>query len=249
MYSRSFQNFISRTDPETLSAISGGNVEGVSPDMIKTATDVIGKMSPEELNRMFKLASSFQGQKNGASFATGPTTSDLSPEMLKTATDMMAKTSPEDLQKMFEMASSLKGNEAAAASSSTPGSVPNVTPDMLKMATDMMNKMPPEERQKMFEMASSLRGQERTSSTANNGSRSDEFKTRDNLKVNGSDAGESSSSQHINSSSPQSGFLNSGGDLQEQMRNQLKDPAMRQVCVIIFMHFSASCLIFFLKLI
>lgn len=205
--------------------------------MIKTATDVIGKMSPEELNKMFQMASSFQGQKNGAGFTPGPTPSDLSPDMLKTATDMMAKTSPEDLQKMFEMASSLKGNEASS-SAGFPGSIPpNVTPDMLKMATDMMNKMPPEERQKMFEMASSLRGQEQPSSTANNGLRSDEYKTRDNLKVNGSDAGESSSSQ--------SSFLNPGADLQEQMRNQLKDPAMRQVCHFILMHFLLSCLAFF----
>ncbi|KAL1544021.1 outer envelope protein 61-like [Salvia divinorum] len=55
---RSFPNFISRTDPETLSAMNGGKVEGVPPDMIKTATDVIGKMSPEEVNKMFQLASS-----------------------------------------------------------------------------------------------------------------------------------------------------------------------------------------------
>ncbi|XP_041994338.1 outer envelope protein 61-like [Salvia splendens] len=228
---RSFQNFISRTDPETLSAMNGGKVEGVSPDMLKTATDVIGKMSPEELNKMFQLASSFQGQKNGGSFTPGATPSNLSPDMLKTATDLMAKTSPEDLQKMFEMASSLKGNEAASSSSAVfPGSVPpNMTPDMLKMATDMMNKMPPEERQKMFEMASCMRGQERPSSTANNGVRSDESKTRENLSVNGSDAGESSSSQHLNSSFPRPDFLNSSGDLQEQMRNQLKDPAMRQM--------------------
>ncbi|XP_047982847.1 outer envelope protein 61-like [Salvia hispanica] len=228
---RSFQNFISQTDPEILSAMNGGEVEGVSPDMIKTATDVIGKMSPEELNKMFQLASSFQGQKNGGSFTPGPTPPDLSPDMLKTATDLMAKTPPEDLQKMFEMASSLKGNEAASSpSAGFPGSVPpNLTPDMLKMATDMINKMPPDECQKMFEMASSMRGQERPSSTASNGLRSDEFKTRDNLKLNGSDAGESSSSRHLNSSSSESGFLNSGGDLQEQMRNQLKDPAMRQM--------------------
>ncbi|KAH6774814.1 P-loop containing nucleoside triphosphate hydrolases superfamily protein [Perilla frutescens var. frutescens] len=234
---RSFQNFISRTDPETLSAINGGKAEGISPDMIKTATDVIGKMSPEELNKMFQLASSFQGPKNGASFTSGPAPSDLSPDMLKTATDMMGKMSPEDLQKMFEMASSLKGNEAATSSATgfhtSPGSVPpNMTPDMIKMATEMMNKMPTEERQKMFEMASSLRGQERASSTAtsySNGLRSDERNTRENLKVNGSDAGESSSSQHFNSNSLQSGFLNSGGDLQEQMRNQMKDPAMRQM--------------------
>lgn len=224
---RSFQNFISRTDPETLAAMNGGKVEGISPDMIKTATDMFGKMSPEELNRMFQVASSFQGQKNGASHTFAPTPADLSPDMLKTATDMMAKMSPKDLQKMFDMASSMKGN--GASSSSVP---PNMTPDMIKMATDMMNNMPAEERQKMFEMASSLGGQERPSSTAtsySNGLRSDEHKTRDNLKANGSDAGESSSSQHFNSTSPQSSSLNSSADLQEQMRNQMKDPAMRQM--------------------
>ncbi|KAL0437095.1 UNVERIFIED_CONTAM: Outer envelope protein 61 [Sesamum radiatum] len=187
---RSFQNFISRTDPETLSAISGGKVEDLSPDMLKTASDMIGKMPPE------------------------------------------------DLQKMFEMASSLKGNEAASSSSAgfhtSPGSVPpNMSPDMLKIATDMMSKMSPEERQKMFEIASSLRGQERAPSTTTSyskGLRSDDLKTRENLNMNGSDVGESSTSQSLNSrSSPQPSFLNSTADIQEQMRNQLKDPAMRQM--------------------
>ncbi|KAL0390705.1 UNVERIFIED_CONTAM: Outer envelope protein 61 [Sesamum calycinum] len=183
------------TDPETLSAISGGKVEGISPDMLKTASNAIGKMSPEELKGY-------------------------------------------DLQKMFEMASSLKGNEAASSSSAgfhtSPGSVPpNMSPDMLKMATDMMSKMSPEERQKMFEIASSLRGQERAPSTTTSyskGLRSDDLKTRENLNMNVSDVGESSTSQSLNSrSSPQPSFLNSTVDIQEQMRNQLKDPAMRQM--------------------
>ncbi|KAL0418380.1 UNVERIFIED_CONTAM: Outer envelope protein 61 [Sesamum radiatum] len=99
---RSFQDFISRTDPETLSAISGGKVEGISPDMLKTASNAIGKMSPEELKRMFELASS---SKSGSGFSPGSIPSDLSPDMLKTASDMIGKMSPEDLQKMFEMAS------------------------------------------------------------------------------------------------------------------------------------------------
>ncbi|KAK6144160.1 hypothetical protein DH2020_020980 [Rehmannia glutinosa] len=230
----SFQNFISRTDPETLAAISGGKVEGISPEMLKTASNAIGKMSPEELQRMFQLASSFKGEnpflKSGSSFNPGSIPSDLSPDMLKSATDMMGKMSPEDLQKMFQMSSSLKGNEATSSSSSAgfhtdPESVrvpSNVTPDMLKMATDMMGKMSPEDRKKMFDMASSLRGQERAPSTTtsySNGLRSDDL----------SDAGESSSSMSMNSSSPQSSFLNSGVDLQEQMRNQMKDPAMRQM--------------------
>ncbi|KAK4408383.1 Outer envelope protein 61 [Sesamum angolense] len=172
---RSFQDFISRTDPETLSAISGGKVEASS-------------------------------SKSGSGFSPGSIPSDLSPDMLKTASDMIGKMSPEDLQKMFEMASSLKGNEAASSSSSagfhtSPGSVPpNMSPDMLKMATDMMRL------------------------------RSDDLKTRENLNMNVSDVGESSTSQSLNSrSSPQPSFLNSTVDIQEQMRNQLKDPAMRQM--------------------
>lgn len=233
-----------------MSAISGGKVDGISPDMLKTASNVIGKMSPEELDRMFRLASSFQGEnpfpKSGASFNPGSVPSDLSPDMLKTASDMMGKMSQEDLQKMFEMASSLKGNEAATSSSggshTIPGPVPpNMTPDMLKMATDMMGKMSPEERKKMFEIASSLRGQEGSSSAATSGSnglRPDARRTRENLSANSTDVGESSSAQSLNSSS-QSGFINSNMDLQEQMRNQMKDPAMRQVCCLI----SERCLL------
>lgn len=254
---RSFQNFISHTDPETLSAISGGKVEGISSDMLKTASNVIGKMSPEELQRMFQLASSFKGEnsfpKSGSSVSPGSIPPNLSPDMLKTASDMMGKMSPEDLQKMFQMASSLKGNEATPSSSSSsssaagfpnsPGLVPpNTTPDMLKMATDMMGKISPEERQRMFEMASSLRGQERAPPTAtsySNGLGPDDLKTRGNLNVNGSNVGEGSSSQSTNLSSPQTSFLNPGADLQEQLRNQMKDPAMRQVYSLILVHFLA----------
>ncbi|KAL3620234.1 hypothetical protein CASFOL_035146 [Castilleja foliolosa] len=238
---RSFQNFISRTDPETLSSISGGKVDGMSPEMLKTASSAIGKMSPEELQKMFQLASSFQGEnpfsKGGSSFSPGSIPSDLSPDMLKTASDMMGKMSPEDLQKMFEMSSALKKNESSSSSSSAgfhtgTGTVPpNVPPEMLKMASDMMGKMSPEERQKMFEMASSLRGQERAPSTATSysgGLKSNDLKSKD-LKVNESDEGESSSSRNMNSASPQSSFVNSSVDLHEQMRNQMKDPATLQM--------------------
>ncbi|KAL6518673.1 hypothetical protein OROHE_017723 [Orobanche hederae] len=239
---RSFQNFISRTDPETLAAISGGKVEGISPDILRTASEAIGKMSPEELHKMFQSASSFQGEnpfpKNSSSFSRGSIASDLSPDLLKTASDMMAKMSPEDVQKMFEMASSLKRDDVTSSSPSADlhtnaGPIPpNVSPDMLKMATDMMGKMSTEDRKRMFEMASSLRGQERAPSPASsysNGLRSNDTENRENLKVNDRNVGESSSSRSMNSSSPQSSFLNSGVDLQEQMRNQMQDPAMRQM--------------------
>lgn len=247
---RSFQNFFSRVDPETFSAICGGKTEGISPDMLKTASDVISKMSPEELNKMFKLASSFQGDpfsKSNSSVNPGSVPSDLSPDMLKTASDMMGRMSPEELQKMFEMASSLKGNDATSSASGfhlNPGSVPpNVNPEMIKMATEMMGKMSPEEHQKMFEIASSLRGNggapptgmrgnggaPPTGSSHSNRPRSDNFKIPEDFKLNDNSAGESSSSQNLSSSNPQSSLLNSSGDLQEQMRNQMKDPAMRQM--------------------
>ncbi|XP_030454970.1 outer envelope protein 61 [Syzygium oleosum] len=116
---RSFQNFISNADPTTLAAMGAGNAGEVSPDMIKTASSMIGKMSPEELQKMIQLASSFPGENpfvarnsdsNSNSFGHG-SVPNVSPDMLKTASDMMGKMSPDDLQRMFEMASSLRGKD------------------------------------------------------------------------------------------------------------------------------------------
>ncbi|GFZ01523.1 tetratricopeptide repeat (TPR)-like superfamily protein [Actinidia rufa] len=185
---RSFQNFLSRTDPETLASISGGKAEGVSPDMIKTASNMISKMSPEELQRMLQLSSSFSD-------------SDFN--------------------------------------SFRPGLVPpDVTPDMIKMASDMMSKMPTEELQKMFETASSLRGKDPVSMAAalqSNGIRSDTgsvpAEAWEGFAARGDHAGESSSSHGFSNSrsDPQSGLPNLPTDLQEQMKNKMKDPAMRQM--------------------
>ncbi|CAK7329256.1 unnamed protein product [Dovyalis caffra] len=199
---RSFQNFISNADPETLAALSGAKSGEVSPDMFKTASNMIGKMSPEELQRMLQMASSFQG--------ANPLTAG--------------------------------GSSDRGFNGFRPGEVPpNVTPDMLKTASDMMSKMPSEELQKMFEMASSLRGNgsgpaaaaalntERPSSSA----RSKPSETRENFAVNGnSGISETSSSGDFFSSSrnvPPSSFPASTSDMQEQIRNQMNDPAMRQM--------------------
>ncbi|CAA2969333.1 outer envelope 61 [Olea europaea subsp. europaea] len=231
---RSFQNFISRTDPETLSAINGGRVDGMSPDMVKTASNIIGKMSPDELQKMFQMASSLG--KNPMS-SPGSVPLDMTPDMLKTASEMMGKMPPEELQKMFEMASSLKDKEAGSSTASlhsSSGSVqPDVTPDMLKMATDMMGKMSAEECQKMFEIASSLRGTDTASTSAfhPNGFTSDDVsKAKEDFRANGDHVGESSFSQSLHSRSvPPSSLSSSSTNLQEQMRNQMKDPAMRQM--------------------
>ncbi|PRQ32688.1 putative peptidylprolyl isomerase [Rosa chinensis] len=231
---RSFQNFISNADPDTLAALSSGKSEEVPADMVKTASSMISKMSPEELKRMIELATSFEGDnpllKKGSP--------NLSPDMLKTASDMMNKMPPEELQKMFEMASKGKGLSSTPASNLDnfkPGSVPpNLSPDMLKTASDMMSKMPPEELQKMFEMASSMTGRDSSptpaSFNANRQSSSRYSESREAVNV-ARDEGESSSHGILPNvrSTPQSSFPASAVDFQEQMRNQMKDPAMRQM--------------------
>uniref|UniRef100_M4CQW1 Uncharacterized protein n=1 Tax=Brassica campestris TaxID=3711 RepID=M4CQW1_BRACM len=170
---RTFQNFITKTDPETLASLSGGKAGGMSPDMFKTASSMIGKMSPEEIQKMVQTASSFKGDNPFAS-----------------------STSPSG------------GNGFAP------------TPDMLKLASDMMSKMSTEERERMFNMASSLKANAPVSKSYSD---TEATEPRESSFV-----GESSSS------APRSGLDPSvasapPADLQEQMRNQMKDPAMRQM--------------------
>lgn len=192
MVHRSFQNFISNADPETLAAVSGGTAGEISPDMFRAASNMISKMSPEELEKMVQLASSGESP-----FATG--------------------------------------------SSVTPGSMPpNITPDMLKTASDMMSRMSPEELQKMFEMASSLKMRDTGPTSVNGissgtGSKSSEF--QESAAINGNNVvGNPSSSRSFfpnSRSGLQSNFQPSSSDLQ-QMRNQMNDPAMKEVCLTSF---------------
>ena len=197
VFCRSFQNFMSNADPDTLAALSAGKSGEYSPDMFKTASNMISKMSPEELQRMVQMASSFQRENE-----------------------------------YFP-----KGSLDSNFGSFRPGSVPpNLTPEMLKTATDMMNNMSTEERQKMLEMASSLRARDSVSTPASlntDGLSSKFLETRENSAVNGNnDMGESSSHGSFSNlrSGSQSSFQPSTAGMQEQMRNQMKDPAMRQVC-------------------
>ncbi|KAJ6693040.1 FKBP-TYPE PEPTIDYL-PROLYL CIS-TRANS ISOMERASE FKPA [Salix purpurea] len=200
---RTFQNFISNANPETLAALSGAKAGEVSPEMFKMASNMIGKMPPEELQNMLQMASSFQGENPLAA-----------------------------------------GSSDCSFNGFRPGMVPpDVTPDMLKTASDMMSKMPSEELQKMFEMASSLRGNGSVPAAAaaaalntdgpSLSARSKPTDTRENFAVNGNNGiGETSPSGDFLSSSrnaPPSSFPASSSDMQEQMRNQMKDPAMQQV--------------------
>ncbi|XP_010535742.1 PREDICTED: outer envelope protein 61 [Tarenaya hassleriana] len=172
---RSFQDFISRTDPDTLAAMSGGKAGEMSPDMFKTASSMISKMSPEEIQKMVQLASSFQGE-----------------------------------------------NPSSSVPSVENGFTP--TPDMLKIASDMMNKMSPGERERMFEMASSLKAKAPFSASP----ASDTQRQRSNNDA-GSQGESSSSSSGNTFTGLESTIPSSPADLQDQMRNQMKDPAMRQM--------------------
>lgn len=195
---RSFQNFISNVDPDTLATMSSGKSGEVPPEMVKTASNMISKMSPGELQKMLELASSFQGENP------------------------------------YFMGGSSENNSGSFKPTSVP---PNVTPDMLKTASDMMNRMPPEDLQKMFEMASSLKGTDSVPTAAtvkgvsDTGTKSSE--AQETPLANRSVVGESSSSRGMFSNSrtttAQSNLPSSTPDLQEQMRNQMKDPAMRQM--------------------
>ncbi|TKY66996.1 Outer envelope protein 61 [Spatholobus suberectus] len=189
---RSFQNFISNTDPAMLASLNTGQFKDVSPDMIKTTSDMIGKMSPEELQKMLDMASSFQG--DNPFFRGG---------------------SPD--------------------SSFKPGSMPpNVTPDMFKAASDMISKMPADDLKKMFEMASSLKGKESIPAAAavDENERNVSRSSLPSSSTNGTTAFGESSSHNVFSNmrnASQSNLPSSSTDLQEQMRNQMKDPAMRQM--------------------
>ncbi|KAL5055271.1 hypothetical protein RYX36_035953, partial [Vicia faba] len=189
---RSFQKFISKADPATLASLNIGQSQDVSPDMIKASSDMIGKMSPEELQKMFDMASSFQGNnpflRGGSSdspFNSGSVPPNVTPDMLKTATDMISKMPLDDLKKMFEMASLMKGKESIPSAAAVDKKGRNLS-------------------QSNFPSSSTTRAFGESSSSDN------------------------AFSNIINASEPN--FPSSSTDLQEQMRNQMKDPAMRQVC-------------------
>ncbi|KAL8129988.1 hypothetical protein V2J09_019143 [Rumex salicifolius] len=195
---RSFQNFISSTDPDTLAKMGAGKVGEIPPDMLKTASSMIGRMSPDELQNMIKMASSFQGENpfhnhppSTAGFGPDSVPGSLNPEMMKAASEMMSKMSPEEYQKMFEMASSLKQREP----------VSNASPS--------------------------------TSSQVTSDARSRFSEAQENIAIdrNSFMSGSSSfgaSDSNARNTAPMN-FPMSTTDMQEQMRNQMKDPATRQM--------------------
>ncbi|XP_022986076.1 outer envelope protein 61-like [Cucurbita maxima] len=185
---RSFQRFVSNADPDTLAALSVGKLGEISPDMVATASNMISKMSPNELQEILKLASSFQEANSlkGDGLGLNLDSANMTPELLSSASRIMSNMPPEDLQRMFETASSLKRNDSASGNDNVPDS---------------------DTRSKSFENEqSSISG----ISTMNNTSSYGSF----------SNLGRNSSNSTIPTSS---------ADMQEQVRNQMKNPAMQQM--------------------
>lgn len=146
----------------------------------------------------------------------------ISPDMIKTATDTIGKMKPEELQKMFEAASSWNGKGPGDLKFGS--KLPEMTPEMVKMASETISKMSPEEFEKMLKVASSLNV---NGAPSPDGSQSD---TGSSSRIH-SDLGESNSDAILSSRMGQSssGVSTSMPDLQDSMRNSMRDPAMRQV--------------------
>lgn len=235
---RLFQNYVSNADPDSLAAMGVG---GMPPDMIKTATDMISKMKPEDLQTMLQTAASMNGKgpsninRDGSRFNSQ--IPEMTPEMIKMASDRIRTMPPEELQKMVNVASSMNVNANPFPSSATDGStersegrsvfgsqMPAMTPEMLKMASDRMTKMSPEELQKMFEVASSMSATDTPfSASANHGS----------SQISESEAQSSTSGGRLSVEGFDTGVTSTGGtsstDMQENLRNSMKDPATRQM--------------------
>lgn len=171
----------------------------MSPDMVKAASDMISGMSPDEIQRMLEMASSLDGKVpastgDGHNSTARLQTMGMSPDMIKTASDTIRKMSPEELKKMFDMAASMNGKDL-------PFSMP---PDFNSQASQ----------------TGSLAGTHASGTS------------RVPSATESSDLGDRSYPGLFQDSLTSSSSMNpstSAASLQEQMRNQMKDPAMQQV--------------------
>ncbi|CAN6203079.1 unnamed protein product [Urochloa humidicola] len=177
---RPSQNSVSKSDPEGLSKLG---IEGMSPELVKTATDMIGTMKPEELQKMFEVASSMNGTSSiGPDL--GSNMPEMSPDMIKMASDMIGKMSPDELQNMMNFASQMGGPGGASRRSE--------------------NNFQPSSRA--------------TTSNSPLGASSQTILESPNEPLTDQRMGQSPSS-----------FPPSTTDMQETMRNSMKDPATRQM--------------------
>ncbi|PKA50902.1 Outer envelope protein 61, chloroplastic [Apostasia shenzhenica] len=108
---RLFQRYFSKSNPDSLAAMGLG---GLSPDILKMATEMISGMGAEELQKMFEVASSLKSKDSNL---LNMNDNVVKPELTRMASDKIAKLPPNVLKKMYEFSPSFKANSIAASSS------------------------------------------------------------------------------------------------------------------------------------
>lgn len=183
-------------------------------------TSVIGDISDgeqrsEDQNGFFKDRVQATNVPNGEMYADSLRNLSENPDMLRTMQSLMENVNPESLV-------ALSGGK--------------LTPDMVKTVSGMFSRMSPEELQNMMKISSNLSRQNQASSSTFDDMRnghsvmgSSQSVSVDNglFEENQNRVGESS--MNLSSSAAFSGMPNFSGEMQEQVRNQMNNPATRQM--------------------
>lgn len=145
------------------------------------------------------------------------------------------KQNPEMMRSMHSMMSSVSPEHIAAMSGG------QMTPEMVKMASDMVKHMSPEDMQRMLEMMPSQKqdGTPRAPSFLNRGtpaSRSVSERTENS----GAESMQASSSSDF---VPGQSFPTITPDMQEQMRQTMKDAAMKQMMASMLQNMSPESMV------
>ncbi|XP_020595951.1 outer envelope protein 61-like [Phalaenopsis equestris] len=189
---------------------SYGEVSAANSEALRTL-----KENPETIRLFQKYVSNADAESISA-MGLGK----MSPEMIRTATDMISSMKAEELQKMLEAASSLKGNGSPFSNMNGHG----MTPEMIRMASEKISSMPPEELKKMYEFSSSFNGNSMKAASVFNSQRSESASQSSVATVNAT-----AGTRNISGLPSSSTSSAPPTDLQEAMRNSMKDPAMRQM--------------------
>lgn len=133
---RNMQSLMSTMSPETIAAMSGGNM---SPEMVKFATNMMKQMSPEDMERMVDLASSGQMPVPGRMpmpTSAAPSTPSI-PETLLAAPNTTASVTAPTSSRM-----QVPPEASTRAGAQTPGTnMPSMADFSPEMQEQMRNQM------------------------------------------------------------------------------------------------------------
>ncbi|KAL5197353.1 hypothetical protein ABZP36_000865 [Zizania latifolia] len=141
----------SSIDPDGLSKLG---MQGMSPQLLKTASNMMASMKPEEIQRIFQVGSSLNGTSSSPP-NLGSNMPEMSPDMFKMASEMFQNMSPDELQNMLNIASNMGGpsiasmrpenkfqsSSRATTSSTSQRSVDNIQPSSSQNAMENPDKI------------------------------------------------------------------------------------------------------------